>query len=184
MPSKDLATLGHKPTKAQALLQNWVIAMSDSALVLSAILAVVHPEQFELTLKSLEALCKDESFADIAEQWAFAFNAVSVISNRETPEHRDRGSGGHGIFDLLLSIGGCSRTVLELPGIGLRLIYDSGTIVLFSGHVHLHSVSASERERMAIACYARKAIYHKFGLSLPSSMTSRKLLSANYSYIE
>lgn len=150
--------------------------MQDCALILSATLAIAHPEQFQLSLRCLENLGNMAQFADLAEQWAFAFTAVSVVSNRWTPEHRDNGSGGYGILDVLLSIGGCLRTVLELPGLGLRFIYDSGTVVLFSGHVHLHTVSPSERERMCIACYARKAIYHKFGLDLPSSTTVNGLL--------
>lgn len=152
--------------------------MKDCALILSAVLAVVHPEQFESSLKCLDELNDMAKFVDLAEQWSFAFTAVSVISNRSTPEHRDIGSGGRGMVDLLLSIGGCSRTALELPGLGLRFIYDSGTIVLFSGHVHLHTVSPSERERMCIACYARKAVYHKFGLDLPGSITVDSLLYA------
>lgn len=150
--------------------------MQDCALILSAVLAVVHPEQFELSLLCLEKLGDMAQFADLAEAWAFAFTAVSVISNRWTPEHRDNSSGGLGMLDLLLSVGGCLRTALELPGLGLRFIYDSGTVVLFSGHVHLHTVSPSERERMCIACYARKAMYHKFGLSLPGSATANNLL--------
>lgn len=150
--------------------------MMDTALILSAVLAVVHPEQFESTLKCLDKLCEDEGLVDIADQWSFAFTVVSVISNRSTPEHRDLSSGGHGLIDLLLSIGGCSQTVLELPGLGLRFIYDSGAVVLFSGHVHLHTVSSSQSERMCLACYSRKAVYHKFGLGLPSSVMINSLL--------
>ncbi|KZV64480.1 hypothetical protein PENSPDRAFT_588329, partial [Peniophora sp. CONT] len=162
----------------------WVVAMSECALILSAVLAVAHPEQFELNLQCLEALCKLEGLADVAEQWAFAFNVVSVISNRATPEHRDTSSGGLGMLDLLLTLGGCHRTTLELPGLGMRFKYDSGTIVLFSGHVHLHTVSPSLEERVCIACYSRKAVYHKFGLDLPSSVVIEDLLSEDFSYLE
>ncbi|VDB96069.1 unnamed protein product [Peniophora sp. CBMAI 1063] len=183
VPSKDLATLGRDPTRTQHLLQAWVVEMEDSAIILSCALAIVHPEQFELSLRCLEKLCEEDEFASIAEQWAFAFSAVSVISNRETPEHRDKSSGGYGMFDLLLSIGGCPRTALELPGLGVRFAYESGTIVLFSGHVHLHTVSPSEKERMCIACYARKAVHHKFGLNLPSSVTIQELLSDDFTYV-
>lgn len=174
-PSKDLATIGKPPTHAQRLLQAWVKAMAECALILSAILAVTHPEQFEANLRSLEELCQRPELFDIASQWAFAFNAVSVISNRCTPEHRDLCSGGRNYYDLLLSIGGCARTVLELLGLGLRLRYDSGTVALFSGHVHLHTASNSQKERFCIACYSRKEVHHEFGISLPRSVRMNTL---------
>lgn len=142
--------------------------MDTSALIFSAALGIAHPEQYELTRKCLEHVALDPEFSELATRWAFAFHVVTIVANRSTITHRDIRSGGRPLLDILATFGGSENTVIEFPGLGLRLQYDSGTLVLFSGHVHPHGVSVSRDERVCLALYARRAMFHKFGLGLPS----------------
>ncbi|KZV69452.1 hypothetical protein PENSPDRAFT_561440, partial [Peniophora sp. CONT] len=123
--------------------------------VVSAALGIAHPEQYELSRACLKKISRDPRFSDLALQWVSAFNVVTIVANRSTPIHRDTRSGGRGIMDVLLSIGGGPHTVIEFPGMGLRLQYDSRTLVICSGHVHPHGVSVSREERVCLAFYAR-----------------------------
>lgn len=151
--------------------------MRTTAIILSAALGVAHPEQYELTRESLRKISCDIEFADLAVQWAFAFNVVTIVANRSTPIHRDIASGGRALYDLLCTFGGGPNTVIEFPGMGLRLQYDSGTLALFSGNVHPHGVSVSEEERLCLALYARKSVLHKHGLRLPQCVRMKTLMT-------
>lgn len=91
--------------------------------------------------------------------------------------HRDIYSGGRGMLDGLLNLGGGRLTVIEFPGLGLRLQYDSRALLLFSGNVHSHGVSVSEDERVCLAFYGRKAMLHKHSLRLPRSSHLDTLLT-------
>ncbi|KZV61565.1 hypothetical protein PENSPDRAFT_561260, partial [Peniophora sp. CONT] len=136
----------------------WVGENIELGLLISSALAIAHPEQYEATKHALASLANLEHFDRHLETWAFAFNVVTIIANRLTPLHRDRASGARELFDALLSIGGGLHTTLSLPGLGARLQYDSGTLVLMSGSIHPHEVSAFEMERLCVACYARPAV--------------------------
>lgn len=135
--------------------------------MISAALAIAHPDQYNLTRQYLREVASDARFTDIASQWGFAFSVLTVVANRSTPIHRDTRSGGRELYDALLSIGGGPHTVIEFPGMGLRVQYDTRTLILFSGNVHPHGASVSRDERVCIALYARKAMFHKYRLPLP-----------------
>lgn len=144
----------------------------ELGLLVSSALAIAHPEQYRITRQALAQLSCLDDFRDHVENWTFAFNVLTVIANRLTPMHRDRASGARELFDLLLSIGGGLHTTLSLPGLGARLQYDSGTMVLLSGSIHLHEVSAFEMERLCIACYARPAVLRWLGQRHPRAPTA------------
>lgn len=104
-------------------------------------------------------------------EWALAFNVLTVVANRELLLHRDKLSGGPDYLDQLLTIGSDDDTVLELPGIGVRFRYGSGTMALFSGHTHIHGVSRSTCERVCLASYARPSVHRRFNLHIPDAPT-------------
>lgn len=176
-PSKDLSSKGKPVTKVQETSQEFVSGMQTTAIILSAALGIAHPEQYELTRESLRKVSCDVDFADLATQWAFVFNVITVVANRSTPVHRDISSGGPSLYDLLATFGGGPNTVIEFPGMGLRLQYDSGTLALFSGNVHPHGVSVSDEERVCLALYARKSVLHKYQLPLPHAVRMKTLVS-------
>ncbi|VDB91416.1 unnamed protein product [Peniophora sp. CBMAI 1063] len=157
--SRDLgAAPGRRDSAAQISAQRWLAENIETGILVSVILAIVHPAQYRESRAALDFLATLPDFAHHMKNWTFVFNAVTLITNRLTPGHRDRASGGANFYDLLLTIGGDSRTVLSLPGLGIRVQYDSGAVALFSGNEHLHEVSSFGMERACVACYARPAV--------------------------
>ncbi|KAI0281503.1 hypothetical protein BC826DRAFT_1141459 [Russula brevipes] len=73
--------------------QRWVRSSQDIAAIMSAVLSVVQPELYRLNRECLVRLSQREGLRTFISAWGFAFNAVSVISNRSSPAHRDRKSG-------------------------------------------------------------------------------------------
>src|SRR5258708_37489212 len=72
---------------------DWLDAISESNAILSAILAVIHPQLYDAgwqTAKCLRDTPKVDQ--DVLSRWASIFSSVSVISNHSTPLHRDRSS--------------------------------------------------------------------------------------------
>lgn len=145
-------------------------------MLISAALGIAHPEQYELSRQCLQEVARNPEFVELSTQWSLAFNVVTIVANRETPIHRDIYSGGQGILDGLLNLGGGRFTVIEFPGLGLRLQYASRALLLFSGNTHSHGVSVSEDERVCLAFYARKAMLHKHSLRLPCPSRLQTLL--------
>lgn len=134
---------------------------------MSVALALTHPEQYAVTRAGLQMLSNVRHLCERIREWAFGFNVLTVVANRESLLHRDKRSGGFVWLDLLLSIGGDEGTVLELPGVGVRFQYTSGTILMFSGNTHLHGVSPSASERVCLAAYARPSVNRQLGIHTP-----------------
>ena len=141
---------------------------------------LTHPEQYAVTRGSLEKLSRIDHICDRIREWAFGFNVVTVVANRESLTHRDKRSGGFEYFDQLLTVGGDAETVLELPGLGVRFQYTSGSIVMFSGNTHLHGVSYSQRERVCFASYARQSVHKQLGIGSPRPPTIAASLHHEY----
>jgi hypothetical protein len=136
---------------------------------MSAVLSVTQPELYALNRESLLRLSeRGPELKEHVAAWGFAFNAVTVISNRSSPNHRDQKSGRPEYSDVLLSLGGDSETVLELVTLGIRCRYSSGSVAVFSGNVILHAVSESVNDRVCIAGYTRPAVHCSVGLGATS----------------
>lgn len=110
-----------------------------------------------------EALCQLQDQTDLQDtlkQWTSVFNGMSVIGNRETPCHRDNNSRAEW-YDLLATIGPYRSAIMELPGIGLRVRYDPGTVMGLSGKIVLHGVAECDGERVCYAYYMRDTIHER-----------------------
>lgn len=126
--------------------------------LMSTILMVIAPQQYHSGLLARKEILKEGStamspeFQVVARSWPSVFTGISIISNRETPPHRDRGSSPQD-FDLLSSLGTHSSSQLEIHDVGRRYSYQPGVVVGLCGRVLQHSVSNwSGGERI---CYAR-----------------------------
>lgn len=143
----------------------WLNEMADTISLLTGVLKIIHPELYLNGLDTLTRLYSlshnmpdSENIASVLSQWSSAFNAISVISNRTTPIHRDTKSRAQW-YDLLLTIGPYSSSWIELPGLGLRFSYDSGTVVCFPGRILAHGVPDCDGERVCYAFYMREALH-------------------------
>ena len=156
--------------------RRWVKDSGKIAAIMSAVLSVVQPDLYALNRECLLRLSEREDLRDFIAPWGFTFNAVSVISNRSSPAHRDGRSGGAQYSDVLVSLGGDTGTVLELYSLGIRCRYPSGSMAIFSGHTILHGVSDSVTERVCIAGYSRPAVLRSTKLGAPKWVTLIELI--------
>lgn len=147
---------------------------------MSVAIAIVHPEQYALTRASLSKLGALPHVCEYIRHWAFGFNVLTVVVNRDTLVHRDKQSGGLDWLDELLSIRGSDDTVLELPGVGARFLYQSGTIALFSGNIFSHGVSCLLEERVCFAAYVRPSVHRAFKIHSPHPPTISRSLHHTY----
>jgi hypothetical protein len=72
--------------------------------------------------------------------WALPFMAMSLVMNHQTLVHRDV-HGHHPCMDLLLTHGPYQGCGMELPCLGIWLLYESGTAVGICEKVVPHAVS-------------------------------------------
>ena len=146
--------------------------MRESALV-GGILSIIHPELYSAGVESIKSLNnhpgfvhKGENLRAVLKIWSSPFTAITTISNRDTPYHRDNGSA-HSWFDILVALGEYENGRIEFPGLGMRLKYDPGTIVAFTGRVLQHGANCPG-DRACIAYHMRLNVIQRLGITTPS----------------
>jgi hypothetical protein len=133
----------------------------------------MHPELWAAGYECMGALKESYATPELFEDWVLPFNAVSIVSNRESLFHRDNDTRPE-FLDLLVSCGFYEKCVLEKPGLGLRFFWPPGSLSAFSGKLIRHGVSAADGERAALALYMRDSVQEKFGVKSPSWTTTRR----------
>lgn len=147
--------------------------MYETSSLLSAILAVVHPGLYRSGSETIQRLWQGQPHLNSALQhWGSVFNAVTILANRETPQHRDNLSRAEW-YDMLASVGLYQDAIFELPGVGVRLSYYSGTVIAFSGKILRHGVPECEGERVCLAYYMRDNVHERMGVEAASWMKTR-----------
>lgn len=152
----------------------WLMAMQEPHLVLGGMLKIMHPDLYKSSLAALLQLQDQEEHATVLAKWGTVFNALSFISNRAAPLHRDSKSRKDW-YDLLVSFGTYADATFHLPGLGMQFPYRSGTIVAFSGSLLRHGVSAHEGERACLAYYMRESVHKRLGVPMAGWMTVGRL---------
>ena len=155
----------------------WLDAISESNMVLGAILAVIHPELYEAGRNTFEHLRKHARFQDadaqhVLNNWTSALSGVAVIRNRITPSHRDRYSRFHW-YDLLATLGSYRRGILKMPGLGIFLSYGPGTVVGLSGMALQHEVPKVKGERVCYAYFMRNDVHAWAGATASNWMQTK-----------
>jgi hypothetical protein len=151
----------------------WLQKSQDTLVLVSGILSIIQPELYKLGLQALELLIEDPThckepvqLVEILQLWYSPFSAISVISNRSTPLHRDTG-GRPQWLDILLAVGEYKHGRFSLPGLGLTLKYNPGTVVAFSGKIFRHGAECTGN-RACIAFYVRDNVLDRLGLPVGS----------------
>lgn len=151
-------------------------------------MSVIHPEQhFEGRGALLQHLrpgaskIDHESFKRVMKVWGTGFTGLSVISERETPFHRD-GQNANWMYDLIVNIADRHDpdVRVELPGIGIRFRYSSGTVLSILGKAIRHGVSATSVDRYCLAFFMRQKVSERLGFPhevMMSEKVFRKWLS-------
>ncbi|KAG2365340.1 hypothetical protein BDR07DRAFT_1246032, partial [Suillus spraguei] len=142
----------------------YLSSIARPAVIASAALRVMHPRQYweGLTnMVSLGPLAKDFHLHQISEKlgkWSSVFSALSIISNRETPFHRDSLSRMQW-FDVLTSVGRYSHARMTLSSLQIELNYDPGVMVGMSGRAVRHGVHKVDGDRICWAWYMRDNVH-------------------------
>ena len=149
----------------------WLEEMAWPNALMSAAVAIMHPDMYRAGRDTLIKLGKQEhakndpdGMADVLAKWGAVFNGVNVISNRQTPLHRDNYSSAEW-YDLLATVGDYANGVLELPTVGVRLKYPPGTLVALSGRVLRHGASEVDGDRLCLAWYMRSSVHRRMDVS-------------------
>ena len=135
-------------------------------------MSIIQPDLYELGRKAFAKLTEDpdlvttpaDALLRVLEVWATPFNAMTVVSNRSTPLHRDAG-GRLAWSDLLLALGQYEDGRLLLPALGILYRYNPGTIVCFSGTAFEHGATCIGN-RACVAFYMKDNIMNRLGLPI------------------
>ncbi|KAG2029278.1 hypothetical protein BDR03DRAFT_881234, partial [Suillus americanus] len=124
--------------------------------IATAALRVMHPQQYWTGLQAFASLGDKVGskellkMSETLQYWATVFNILTIICNRETPNHQD-----HSLipecFDILTSMGN-------------YLNDDPGCMIAFSGRIVRHGVHAVEGDRIGWAWYMRDAVHIYAGI--------------------
>lgn len=142
---------------------------------LNITLSLIHPEQFQCGLSMLRKLRQLETTRDLAVQWQSVYNGISIISNRQTPSHRDT-KGRIEWYDTLVSYSnGAAKPSLSIKDIGMNLEYSSGTVIGFCGSVLEHEVKSwGIGDRVCYAHFMRESVRERLDVP-PAGWAKRKM---------
>jgi hypothetical protein len=144
--------------------KNILKAIARPTAIASAALRVMHPEQYFAGLRTMsnlrhKAVSKDlPQMPEILQYWVSVFNTLSIISNRETPNHRDHLSIPE-CFNILTTVGNYSNAWMKMPSLQLEFKYNSGCMITFSRKIVRHGVYDVEGDRIAWAWYMRDSVH-------------------------
>lgn len=167
-------------TSSAELLGQFFQTNSNLFILCSSILRIVHPSQFYEMITSQKALYTGESgrnpdhMRQVLESWPTIFNGLDIISNRETPAHRDV-QGRSEWYDMLLTIGAYTDGRIEMPSLGLNLLYNPGTAVFLTGRVLLHGVPPVNGDRICVAQFVRDSVQCRLNKTAGQWMDVRQL---------
>jgi hypothetical protein len=143
--------------KPESEAHHWMKAMEDTTTFLGAILSVINPAVYETGSRFIQEIerhpyrvAKREKLGSLLASWTSPYTSASLMSNRDSPLHRDS-SGEYSTMDLLLLVGHYSNGRFHVPGLGCDFMYTLGTVIRVVGRVLMHGATASG-ERV---CYAQ-----------------------------
>ena len=140
----------------------WCSAMEESGAFVSAILRVMHPEQYNAGLLSLQKACKFPEVEEALRIWPSIYHSVQVISNRETPYHRDTSADATWL-DLLFSLGTYGKATFSARNLGFQMAYTTGTAVGLSSMMVHHGVAPVPPDRICYAWFMCHALHRNQG---------------------
>jgi hypothetical protein len=134
--------------------------------LLNAVLSMIHPELYQAGLQATRFLKGANALLNRSvAAWPSVFSGITVISNRQTPPHRDRGGWAQS-YDLLVSAGTHAHSVLGLSDVDARLVYRPGAVVAVCGKLLRHDVLQWDGgERVCFAHYMKDAVLNRLEIA-------------------
>lgn len=135
-------------------------AIQRPAVLIAAALRVMHPKLYwssfatQLALGLWVADKNIDQMGDRLREWASVFTALSIVSNRWSPLHRDPLSRPQW-FDAMTTIGNYGVGRMKMPNLGIEIQYDPGCIAAGSGRIIRHGVNKVAGDQIAWVWYMR-----------------------------
>ena len=147
----------------------WVAHHTEFFALVGGLLSVINPSQYTAGVATLEWLAQNSSeigkgshLAAILEVWNVPFGVITVINNWDTPTHRDTG-GTNEMFDILMALGRYRLGELQVPGLGIKLHYCPGVMVILVSKILLHG-AVFEGDRACVVFHSKSNILQFIGL--------------------
>ncbi|KAG1830856.1 hypothetical protein EV424DRAFT_1314940 [Suillus variegatus] len=147
---------------------NITASLQRSGIVVSAALRVMHPDLYWAGMETQVRLGKWAARYELNEmhhhlqRWTSVFNVVSIICNRRTPPHRDP-KCRPAAFDIMTTAGVYCPVIMDFMNLGIKFLYDSGSILASSCRLVRHYMNVEEGNRIVTAWYMRDSIHNFVG---------------------
>src|SRR5215510_16164249 len=149
----------------------FVSGVHNVELLHNAILALISPDLYWKGFEVVDRLLRGNFLSkhhQVTHHWISPFSAWQVISNRNTPAHRDVGAAPM-VYDLLTCAGTYKRSLFYVHDLGARFHYTPGSVVAICGRVLLHEVKDWQGgDRICIAHYMCDSVHDCMRVSRPS----------------
>ena len=144
--------------------------MREPGALLSAVLFITHPRLYQAGRDCLTKMAHHEAVSHALNEWPTIFNAVQVISNRETPFHRDT-AGQPTWYDLLVTLGDYERAAMVFRNLGIQVTYCPGTVEVVASFLVHHGVAKVVPDRLCYAFFMTDAAHANHDIAPASWMT-------------
>ena len=138
--------------------------------VLSGVLRIIHPDQYRAGMEVMRSMRRSILENRCLSRWPSVFNAITLISDRHCPMHRDSG-GAFYLYDMLISVGSYTSAPMCLMPLGVQVRNSPGTVVAFSGSAIRHGVAEADGHRICHALYMRESLHRYCGVQPCGWMT-------------
>lgn len=136
----------------------WAEKMKTLCGVVDVVLSITHQRLYRSAVDVIAALQSDGQASNALRYWHTSFNGVALISNRQTPRHRDCKTH-YTWYDVLVTTGTYSAGIFEITPLGIRLRYRSGTLIALCGALMEHAASSGGGERVCWAFFMRNDVH-------------------------
>ena len=149
----------------------WLKGIADVENDLNLLFCLIAPELYATGADAIRQLQEAEHAHKNVKAWPSVFSGMSVISDRQTPFHRDKG-GWPACYDLLVAAGIYEEGWLDVPDIGAKFSYLPGTAVAICGKLLRHGVQHSiGGQRLCYAHYMRNNVLNRMTIPQTSWVT-------------
>ncbi|KAG2127671.1 hypothetical protein DEU56DRAFT_758558 [Suillus clintonianus] len=145
-----------------------MVSLQRSGIIVSAALRVIHPDLYwarmetQVRLGTWAAQYGLDDMHHHLQRWTSVFNVVSIICNHWTPPHRDP-KCRPAAFDIMTTAGVYHLAIMDFMNLGIKFLYDSGSILASSCRLVRHYMNVEEGNRIVTAWYMRDSIHNFVG---------------------
>ena len=143
----------------------YLATMLDTHALVSGVLRIIQPKLYDTGKDAIVKITQaDADKRPVFDLWGNPFSAGSVISNRGTKSHRDKGSRFE-YMDILTSVGEFEEWYMHLESLGIGMELVPRSLVALCGATLLHQVDPGEGDRVCFAWYMRNSVLASYDIT-------------------